>query len=94
MSGKDLEVEDADDPLVPIGEDELANLDSENEGVVFLITTSQQQLKQTRKSRQNFFLGIKNVIIFFSSKSLLCAVIKPFLSMVLLLLEKIKHFLE
>jgi len=55
MSGKELEVEDADDPLVPIGEDELANLDSENEGVVFLITTSQQQLKQSRKSRQNFY---------------------------------------
>ncbi len=93
MSGKELEAEDADDPLVPIGEDELANLDSENEGVVFLITTSQQQLKQSRKSRQNFFLVKKMFLIFFSSKSL-CAVIKPFLSMVHLLLEKIKHFLE
>ena len=56
MSGEELEVsvsavveaEEADDPLVPVGEDELANFEPENEGVVFVIT--QQQRRQSRKS--------------------------------------------
>lgn len=58
MSGEELEVavsavveaEETDDPLVPVGEDELANVEPENEGVVFVITTSQQQRRQSRKS--------------------------------------------
>jgi hypothetical protein len=58
MSGEELEVavsavveaEETDDTLVPVGEDELANVEPENEGVVFVITTSQQQRRQSRKS--------------------------------------------
>ena len=45
------EVEEVDDPLVPVGEDELENLEPENEGVVFVITTGQSR-RQSRKSNK------------------------------------------
>ena len=56
MSGEELEVsvsavveaEEVDDPLVQVGEDELENLEPENEGVVFVITTNQSR-RQSRK---------------------------------------------
>ena len=46
-----VEAEEVDDPLVPVGEDELENLEPENEGVVFVITTGQSR-RQSRKSNK------------------------------------------
>jgi len=59
MSGEELEVsvsavveaEEVDDPLVQVGEDELENLEPENEGVVFVITTNQSR-RQSRKGNK------------------------------------------